>query len=581
MPKRVRLAATDAWVQLRLLCTWPEQEAYELVRPIVLFGHSPTERARQTAVSRSTLYRTATAFVQSGMAGLLPAAPEGAHRHLPEEIRRAIREIKAEYAPLSLREIAAICDVRFGHRPSHHTVESVLLEEPLPPKMTRRFPPYHTIADPAQRRLAIIHLHAEGWNIKSIAGYLATSRPTVYATLQRWRDDAFADLADRPHTRKRVALKVDLAAMAEVKRLQENPELGEFRMYAALKQLGIELSPRTCGRILALNRQLYGLERPPPTPRVPKAMPFKATQRHQYWTVDLRYLDMHHLGGGMIYVISILENYSRAILASALSRSQDLAAFLIVLYAAIARFGSPEALVSDSGSIFLAKEARRIYSALGIQKEQIEQGQAWQSYIETTFNIQRRMADWHFARATTWHGLQASHDRWVHDYNEQVHWAHQHRADTRRTPTTVLDWVQATRWTPEELQQIFQTARGERRVKPNGYVRFRHWDLYGERGLARQQVAVWLSADVTAVTIAHGQDPLAQYTATVESDHRHLKEVVPLRLYENPFPPQQPMLWEPSAVEWRLALRRVAPVRGQRRSPIGGKQLTLLPEVAI
>jgi hypothetical protein len=30
------------------------------------------------------------------------------------------------------------------------------------------------------------------------------------------------------------------------------------------------------------------------------------------------YLDMHNLGGGMIYCISILENFSRAILASAI-----------------------------------------------------------------------------------------------------------------------------------------------------------------------------------------------------------------------------------------------------------------------
>ena len=129
----------------------------------------------------------------------------------------------------------------------------------------------------------------------------------------------FADLADHTHRRKKVALKTDLKAITEVRRLQENPELGEFRIHAALKQQwGIDLSPRTCGRILALNRQLYGLERLPREPHGPKAMPFLATHRHQYWTVDLRYLDMHTLGGGMIYVISILENYSRVILASRL-----------------------------------------------------------------------------------------------------------------------------------------------------------------------------------------------------------------------------------------------------------------------
>ncbi len=78
----------------------------------------------------------------------------------------------------------------------------------------------------------------------------------------------------------------------------------------------------------------------------------------------------------MTYVISILETFSRAILASAVSRNQELTAYLMVLYAAIRQHGSPEALVSDGGGIFKAKEAMRTYAALGIKKEQIEKKQA-------------------------------------------------------------------------------------------------------------------------------------------------------------------------------------------------------------
>lgn len=108
------------------------------------------------------------------------------------------------------------------------------------------------------------------------------------------------------------------------------------------------------------------LEKPEKEPRDPKRMPFQATERHEYWTVDIRYLDMHRLGDGMIYVITILENFSRAILASAISRTKDLTAYLMVLYAAIRQHGSPKALVSDNDAVFKAKEAMRIYDALGI-----------------------------------------------------------------------------------------------------------------------------------------------------------------------------------------------------------------------
>ena len=63
------------------------------------------------------------------------------------------------------------------------------------------------------------------------------------------------------------------------------------------------------------------------------------------------------------------------------------------------RYGSPEALVTDGAKIFRAKQATYVYESLGIAKHEIESGRPWQSYIETTFNIQRRMADFHFAKA--------------------------------------------------------------------------------------------------------------------------------------------------------------------------------------
>jgi putative transposase len=56
--------------------------------------------------------------------------------------------------------------------------------------------------------------------------------------------------------------KVDLKAIDAVRRLQKNPNLGDFRIHAALAQIGIHLSPRTYGRILTLNRRLYGYEKP-------------------------------------------------------------------------------------------------------------------------------------------------------------------------------------------------------------------------------------------------------------------------------------------------------------------------------
>jgi len=50
MPARVRSShpPTGDWQQLQLLAPFPEQRLYELLRPVVLVGQSPAERAHQT-----------------------------------------------------------------------------------------------------------------------------------------------------------------------------------------------------------------------------------------------------------------------------------------------------------------------------------------------------------------------------------------------------------------------------------------------------------------------------------------------------------------------------------------------------
>jgi transposase len=561
---RQRIPATDDWQQLRLLFATPGQRVYEVIRPVVLFGQPPAERAAETGTPSRSVQRYLAGFEASGLANLEPAQLTARAPRLPAALRQAILDLKREHPALRTYALSTICWVRFGRRPSPVTIERLLAEQPLPVRTSRRFPVFRAMPNPVDRRLAIIRLHAEGWTVTSIASYLETSRFTVYDVLRRWAEDQFAGLPHQSRRPKQPATKQTLQAVTAVKRLQANPELGEFRIHAALKQLGVDLSPRTCGRILAANRALYGLPGPARQLRTPKRMPYLAQRRHEYWSVDLRYIDVHHIDGGPVYCISILENYSRAILASALSRRQDLSAFLIVLYAALRQYGCPEALVSDNGSVFKADRAEAIYAALGIRHERIEHHQPWQDYIETAFNIQRRMADWHFAQVTTWAGLQKVHDRWLVDYNEQEHWAHREREDGRRSPGEVLEWVIGRRCDLAELAQLFAPLRAERRLDRLGYVRFRRWRFYGERGLAKQSALVWLSEET--LTVGCGEEPLAYYTVHVDrlgqlttaSDGRLVvtqHEAAQARLWA----------WRPNSAEWLLALP--APIRRRRRRP--------------
>ena len=533
MARRTRVEPTEDWGQLKLLLKWPEQVEYERIRPPVVFGSPVTERARQTGTPETTLRRRIIGFENEGMRGLLGAEQAAARRGtLDPEVRRLVLDLKTEHPPMRINEIATICYVRFGERPHGRTVRRVLETRPTAMRMFRRFEPYHEIEEAKERRLAIVTLHSEGWNVKSIAGYLKTSRPTVYRTLKKWIAEGVHGLEDKPREGVR---KVDLRAMNEVRKLQENPELGEFRVSAALEQLDIYLSPRTCGRILAVNRKLYGLEKSRRGAKEKKEMPFQSTRRHEIWSVDVRYID-HRLSpselpaGGKVYAISVLENHSRALLASAITTSQDLTAYLSVLYTAVERYGSPEVLVSDGGAIFRANQAKALYRALGITKEEIERRKPWQNFIETTFNIQRRMADYYFAKAESWEELIDAHDVWVERYNTQRHWAHRERKDGRHSPAEVLGFLTGVRHRPQELQRAFFSTRFTRTLDASGYARLKHWRVYGEEGLARREVALWLGKESLAVEFAG--DTLARYDVEYSAETNRLREVKRPRLFE-------------------------------------------------
>jgi len=563
--KRALLEPTDDWEQLQFQLDWMEQTRYELIRPVVVFGAPPVERAKQTGVAARTIYRKVNRFDELGMQSLFETEPEEDRRALPTSYRQAIVQLKAEYPAFRPNELATICEVRFERRPSPHTIKKILATEPPLTTVVRRFPRYAEMADAHERRGAIVRLHAEGWNIASIAGYLETSRPTVYTTLKRWIEEGVHGLEDKPPIPHQAATKSTLWAMNEVRKLQQNPELGAFRIHAALDQLGVHLSTRTCGRILARNRKLYGLRGPEAKPHEPKPMPFQAHRRHQYWTVDVRYIDVHQLGGGNIYSITILDNYSRFIVGSAISRTQDQPAFLRVLLSAVTEYGAPEAIVSDGGSIFKAKRALAIYAALGIEKEQIQRRQPSQSYIETNSNVQRRMADYSFERAQTWEELLQRHAAWVHDFNSQKHWAHLKRQDGRRSPAEVLDWVKGRVFSDEDLARCFAPILSTRRVDQQGYVRFRNWRLYGERGLADEAASVWVTEE--EVTIQFAEEPLARYGVTYQRDHRHFRQVIPKRIFETCYQSPQPPLLEVSPDDWRLAIEMPRRQRRRRRRP--------------
>jgi putative transposase len=581
-PKRSRRERTDEWQSIKQWTLWPEQELYEQIRPILLFGETAGERAKEINAAQRTLSRKADEFERDGMQSLFasqePREDVETSKTLPPEIRQLIMDLNAELPAMSWREIAEICYIRYGRRPAHHSVKHIATSGSPPSLQARRYQPWHMIPDPAERKLAVVRLHSEGWSITSIAEYLQTSRPTIYATLQRWTKEGVAGLEEKSRARKRPR-KATLAVRNEIRKLQENPLLGKWRMHTALLRMGIEVSPATCARIMAANRQLYGIEKPPRQPRPKLEMPFKATRRHEFWSCDVRYIEEHLLPDPRpVYVITVFENFSRMVLASAISPTQNQWDYLAVLADALRRYGAPEALVTDGGGIFYSNVALQLYDMLGIRKERIDPGEPWQDYAETLFSIQRRLADHAFSNARTWPEIQQAHRTWWTNYNSEHHFAHRERQDGRHSPSEVLRGVLGRTYPEEVLSRVLYATQFTRHLDTHGYVRFRKWRFFGENGLAGEEVSVWVYEGT--LKVEYQATALSLYSITLAPDQQQIAEVKHARRLETHFRSPQLDLWQLSDTEWLLALRRPEPVARRNRGKIVALAQQLpLPEV--
>jgi len=208
---------------------------------------------------------------------------------------------------------------------------------------------------------------------------------------------------------------------------------------------------------------------------------------------------------------------------------------------------------------------------LGIAKHEIERGGPWQSYIETAFNVQWRMADHDFADAEDWPELVAAHARFVGDYNHQPHWAHRDRPDGRRAPLEVLGFVTSVRHREEELRRAFFSARFVRVLDSLGYARFKNWRLYGEEALAGSEAALWLASE--SLTLEHHGEALARYEVEVEAATGRLREVGRPRLFEAPVARPQQRLFALDDLGEGGWLKAMRPEGYAPRAPRGARSL--------
>ena len=117
-----------------------------------------------------------------------------------------------------------------------------------------------------------------------------------------------------------------------------------------------------------------------------------------------------------------------------------------------------------------------------------------------------------------------------------------------RPNIVVLGFLAGVRHRPEELERAFFSTRFIRVLDASGYARLKHWRVYGEEGLARREVALWMGAESLAVEFAG--DNLACYDVEYSARTNELREVKKPHLFETVHRriPTQPRLFELIAV---------------------------------
>ena len=127
------------------------------IRPIILFDQTPGERAKEIDAPQRTLSRKADEFERSGMQSLFrleePRNQTETSRSVPEEIRQLIVDLHREMPTMSWREIAAICFIRTGRKPSHHSVKRIATSGSPPPLQCSPLSALAPDPDPAERQI--------------------------------------------------------------------------------------------------------------------------------------------------------------------------------------------------------------------------------------------------------------------------------------------------------------------------------------------------------------------------------------------------------------------------------------------
>ena len=547
---------------------------YEAIRPVLKGERSLRQQSQQTGVNYWRLWRDLRRFRRDGLLGLidrrtLPHArgKPGADVFLPRHIQQLIVRLALAH-PFSARELARIIRDGYHYPVDHRGIQRVLVQHHLSPEALQRhrcraqqtpsppWPPGNQLGLPfepsahAQRleqalgpehllirfrtyreypteeqaRWRIIELLEVGFRPRRVAALLAIDPHVVYGWQRRFKAEGLLGLSTRPREHTSISTRVPVQVIMEVfQLLDNNPLLGHYRVKMALDSLGYRYGHTTVWQMVALYKQAHPPSPAEKRPPNPDERPQPATAPHQVWYIDVRYLVK--IEGHWLYSILLFDGYSRALVGAGCFDRQNLSRVVQVCRQAIARWGVPEAVVSDNAGVFLALSP--CLQQLGIRWAPIARGHPWQNLAEGGFSIQRRMLDAYVAGCTDRETVYRQHAQFVQDYQFWGHWAHKRLDSQGRvyylSPEVILGNARGAAVEPTRLRRVFRLRQLTRQVRQQGHIRLHNFGLYVDQGLWGQTVEVLIYDEV--MRIEQAEHLLVSYPCVYDTRQRRITAV--------------------------------------------------------
>jgi putative transposase len=150
----------------------------------------------------------------------------------------------------------------------------------------------------------------------------------------------------------------------------KTPFYGSRRMTDWLEKQGWTINRKRVQRVM----RLMGLEGLAPGPSTSRPHPehvvypyllkgLKIERANHVWATDITYIPMAQ---GFMYLVAIMDWFSRYVLSFRLSNTLDVAFCIDALQEALGKYGTPEIFNSDQGSHFTSKDFTALLKAKGV-----------------------------------------------------------------------------------------------------------------------------------------------------------------------------------------------------------------------